>query len=244
MNLAVFHLTLRQFIGQRRSLLMFGFALIPVIIALIYRLGAHLDQQKWTANALLDTIIITAMLPLACLVLGTSALGSEIEDGTAVYILSKPVRRRQIIAAKFAASALVAAVFVVPSAVVSGLIALDGVPESGLVAGFAIAALLGVCAYTAVFILLSLATSRALLVGLGYVFIWEGLVTELFSGTRYLSVRQYCLGVADLLATVSKREFEANLDGAAGLILAAAVTAAALVLATRRLAAFELTDTD
>ncbi len=244
MNATVFTLTLRQIAGQRRSLLLFLLALVPVAVAIIYRLGEHLDQHDWTANVLLNGIVVTSILPLACLILGTSALGSEIEDGTAVYILAKPVPRREIIAAKFAASTLVAAAFVVPATVVSGLIALQGVSDQGIVTGFAIAMLLGVFAYTAIFMLLSVATSRALLFGLAYVFIWEGLVTELFSGTRYLSIRQYCLGIADLISTVSEGDFEANLGGPEGLILATVVAAAALVLAVRRLEAFELTDTD
>ncbi len=244
MNAAVFALTLRQFAGRRRSLLMFGLALVPVGVAIIYRLGEHLDQHDWTANVLLNGIVVTTILPLACLIIGTSALGSEVEDGTAVYILAKPLPRAEIIGAKFAASALVAAAFVVPAATVSGLIALQGVPQEGIVIGFVVATLLGVSAYTAVFTLLSVATSRALLFGLGYVFIWEGLVTELFSGTRYLSVRQYCLGIADFIATVRERDFEANLGGPEGLVLASFVTAAALLLAVRRLESFELTDTD
>ena len=243
MNATVFTLTLRQFAGQRRSLLLFLLALVPVALAIIYRLGEHLDQQEETANFLAD-VVITAILPLTCLILGTSALGSEIEGGTAVNILAKPVPRRDILAAKFAASILIAAAFVVPATAVSGLIGLQGVSEDGIVTGFAIATLVGVFAYTAVFILLSVATSRALLFGLGYVFIWEGLITELFSGSRYLSIRQYCLGIADFFATVSKQVFEATLRGPEAFILAAVVTVAALVLAVRRLEAFELTDTD
>jgi ABC-2 type transport system permease protein len=244
MNTTIFMLTLRQFAGRRRSLLMFGLALIPVAVAIIYRLGEHVDPHDWTANVLLNGIVVTTILPLACLILGTSALGSEIEDGTAIYILAKPVPRRETIGAKFAASALVAAAFVLPATIVSGLIALQGVSEGGIVTGFAIATVFGVFAYTAVFILLSVATSRALLFGLAYVFIWEGLVTELFSGTRYLSIRQYSLGIADLISTVSEGEFEANLGGPEGLILATVATAAALLLAVRRLESFELTDTD
>ena len=152
--------------------------------------------------------------------------------------------RREIIAAKFAASVLIAAAFVVPATVVSGLIGLQGVSEEGIVTGFAIATLVGVFAYTAVFILLSLATSRALLFGLAYVFIWEGLITELFSGTRFLSIRQYCLGIADFFATVSEQEFEATIGGPEAFILAAVAAAGALFLAVRRLESFELTNTD
>ena len=244
MNPTVFALTLRQFAGRRRSLLMFVLALVPVALAIVYRLGEHLDQHDWTANVLLNGIVVTTILPLACLFLGTSAIGSEIEEGTAVFILAKPVPRRDIIGAKFAASVLVAAAFVLPATAVSGLIALRGASEDGIITGFTIAALLGILAYTAIFILLSVATSRALLFGLVYVFIWEGLVTELFSGARYLSVRHYCLGIADLIATVSKQDFEAKLGGPEALILATAVAAATLILAVRRFEAFEITDTD
>ncbi len=243
MNSTIFTLTLRQFAGQRRSLLLFGLALIPIALAVIYRLGEHLDQHQETAHFLAN-VVVTAVLPLACLIIGTSALGSEIEDGTAVYILAKPVPRRAIIAAKFAASVLIAAAFVVPATIASGLIGLLGVSNEGIVAGFAIAVLVGVFAYTAVFILLSVATSRALLIGLAYVFIWEGLITELFSGTRYLSIRQYCLGIADSIASVSNQDFEASLGGPEAFLLAAAVAAAAFFLAVRRLESFELTDTD
>ena len=243
MNATVFRLTLRQFAGQRRSLLMFGLALVPIALAVIYRLGEHADQHAETAN-FLAVVVVTAILPLACLILGTSALGSEIEDGTAVYILAKPVPRRDTIAAKFAASVLIAAAFVVPTTAVSGLIGLQGVSGEGIVAGFTIATLVGVFAYTAVFILLSVASSRALLIGTAYVFIWEGLITELLDGTRYVSIRQYCLGIADTIATVRKQDFEANLGGVEGFVLAAVVVAAALFLAVRRLERFELTDTD
>ena len=243
MNTTIFALTLRQFAGQRRSLLLFGLALIPIALAVIYRLGEHPDQHQETASFLAD-VLITVVLPLACLIIGTSALGSEIEDGTAVYILAKPVPRRAIIAAKFAASVLIAAAFVVPATIASGLIGLSGVPNEGIVAGFAVAVLVGVFAYTAVFILLSVATSHALLIGVGYVFIWEGLITELFSGTRYLSIRQYCLGIADSIASVSSEDFDASLGGPEAFILAAVVAATGLFLAVRRLESFELTDTD
>ena len=104
--------------------------------------------------------------------------------------------------------------------IASGVIGLLGVPNEGIVAGFAIAVLVGVFAYTAVFILLSVATSRALLIGLGYVFIWEGLITELFSGARYLSIRQYCLGIADSIASVSSQDFDATVGGPAGQLVA------------------------
>ena len=244
MNPTIFSLTLRQFFGQKRSLLLLLFALVPLGVALIYRAGDQLDQHDWTANVLLNGIVITTILPLACLIFGTSAIGSEMEEGTAVYILAKPVPRGEIIVAKFVAAALAVAVFIVPSTALSGLIALQGAPEQGIVTGFSLATLLGVAAYSAVFVLLSVASSRALIFGLAYVFIWEGLVTELFTGTRWFSIRQYCLGVADLVSSARKDDFNADLNGVAALILVASVTVLALALATRRLQRIELTETD
>ena len=46
----------------------------------------------------------------------------------------------------------------------------------------------------------SVFTNHSLIGGLIYVFLWEGVVTQLFTGTRYMSVRQYTLGLADLIA--------------------------------------------
>lgn len=244
MNQTIFTLTLRQFFGQRRSLLLFLLAIVPLGLAIIFRAGEHLDQQDWTANVLLDGTLITTVLPLACLILGTSALGSEIDDGTAVYILAKPIPRREIVIAKFAASALIVAAFLIPASSIAAVIALQGVSDSGLTAAVIVATGLGTIAYSAVFILLSIVSSRALLFGLVYVFIWEGLVTSLFGGTRIVSIRQYALGAADLVTTVNKDIFEADLDGIAALILAAIVTIASLYLASRRLERLELTETD
>jgi ABC-2 type transport system permease protein len=244
MTKTIFSLTLRQFLGQKRSLLLLLLALVPVGVALIYRAGDQLDPQDWTANVLLNGIVITTILPLACLIFGTSALGSEIEDGTAVYILARPVPRGGIIVAKFTAAALAVAVFIVPATALSGSIALQGASEQGIATGFAFASFLGVAAYTGVFILLSVASSRALIIGLAYVFIWEGIVTELFTGTRWFSIRQYCLGVADFVSSVRKDDFSAELNGVAALVLIAWVTLVALVLATQRLRRLELTETD
>src|SRR3990172_4953657 len=149
MNLTIFVLTIRQFFGQRRSLLLFLLAFVPLGLAVIYRAGDQIDPHDWTANVLLNGIVITTILPLACLIFGTSALGSEIEDGTAVYILARPIPRGEIIVAKFAAAALAVAVFIVPATALSGFIALQGASEQGIATGFSLATLLGVAAYSA-----------------------------------------------------------------------------------------------
>jgi ABC-2 type transport system permease protein len=237
MNREIFVLSLRHLLGRRRTFALIALALLPLLVALVFRTGnADADPVDWTANTLLNGLVVTTLLPLATLVLSTTSLGMEIEDGTIVYLLSKPLSRAQIVISKLAASWLPAAALVSVSAAASASIALQG-SEPTLLLAFVVAAALGVLAYSSVFLLLSLLTSRALVIGLIYVFIWEGIVTGLFEGTRTLSVRQYTLGVADLLTGTG--EFDAHLDGVIALALMALVTAGVVALTVRRLNRFE-----
>jgi ABC-2 type transport system permease protein len=241
MTWIIFRLTLRELSGRRRLALVALLAALPSLVAIAYRLGdQQTDPPNWTATVLLDGVIITILLPLVALIFGTSALGSEIEDGTIIHLLSKPVSRREIIFAKLAAASLLTALFVVPSAALSGTIAIWGSSEQGIVTGFLASAVLGSFAYTALFVLLSALTGRALFVGLAYVFVWEGIVTNLFSGSRYLSIHQCCLGVADLISSASDKTLSAGLDGASSFLILAAVVVASIVLAVRSLSSFQV----
>ena len=92
-----------------------------------------------------------------------------------------------------------------------------------MVIGFAVAVVLGSLVYCSVFMAASVFTNHSLIGGLIYVFLWEGVMTRLFTGTRYMSVRQYTLGLADLIADTSRRVFEADLNGITALVLMAIV---------------------
>ena len=220
---------------------MVALAALPVLVAVVFRIGdPDVSPERWAANDLLSGLIVMIVLPLCTLIFGTTALGSEIEDGTAVYLLSKPLRRSEVISAKIAAAWLPALVLVLLSTEVSAAIALQGTGGFSILVGFTVATALGSFVYCCVFVLLSVLTSRALIAGLIYVFLWEGVVTGLFSGTRIFSVRQYTLGVADLIADTSRRTFDANLGGGEALVLMAIVSVAAIALAVRRLSRFEI----
>ncbi len=241
MNTAILALTLRQVAGQRRALLMVLLAALPVLVAVIFRVGKpDVDQHEWVANVLLKGFVITAVLPLCTLVFGTTALGSEIEDGTVVYLLAKPLPRYQIVGAKLGAAWLPAVVLVSLSTAVSATVALAGSGGASILVGFTVATALGCFVYCSVFVMLSVVTSRALIGGLIYVFLWEGVVTGLFSGIRMFSIREYTLGVADLIANTSNRVFEANLGGVSALVLMAIVSAGAAAFAVGRLDRFEI----
>lgn len=240
----VCELTLRQLLGRGRMVAIGLLALFPVGLAAAYRLGNQDDdRQSWVAEVLLEGLVTTTLLPLVALVVGTAVLGAEIDDGTAVHLLSKPVPRSRIVLGKLLAAWLVTAVTVVVSAVAAAWLGLGGVPGEGLLPGFAVALACGALAYCAVFLLLSLVTSRALIVGLVYVLVWEGLVNGFLAGTRLLSIRHYTLAIADALVGLPRAVFNAPLGIGAGAVMLVIVTVAATWYAVVRLRRFEVGDT-
>ena len=122
-RLPLIGVTLRGVLGRRRTWLMILLASLPVVVALIIRAGGG------HANALtiLDTLLIRTVMPLLALVLGTAVLGSELEDGTAVYLMIKPISRWRILLAKMAVAAGLTVALVFPATVATSL--LTGRPE-------------------------------------------------------------------------------------------------------------------
>jgi ABC-2 type transport system permease protein len=148
--------------------------------------------------------------------------------------MTKPLPRWEILLPKLVAAWLLTSAFLVVSTLVSGLIAIDSGGRE-VVYGAAIAMVLGSLVYTALFVMLSVLSTHALIIGLIYVFIWEGALAGLFEGVRYLSVRHYTLGVADWASGHVPETFDAYVNGGTALVLMAIVTVFAAALANRRL---------
>ncbi len=241
MTLFIFTLTLRQLVGRKSTLLLVGLSGLCILLAVIFRVSdPNIDPQKFAANVLLRGLLITAVLPLTALLLGTSVIGDELEDGTAVYLLTKPLQRWQIMLPKLLAAWLMTCVLVVPSALISAYISLQGRDSASIIWAFPVAVTIGALAYTSIFVMLSVVTSRALIAGLVYVFIWEGAVTSIFTGTRYLSVRHYTIGIAKWLSDTSPLVFDSTVSGKTALIMIAIVIVATIVYANRRLQQLEM----
>ena len=193
---ALVTLTVRGLLDRRRTLVMIGLAALPVLVGLIIRLsGGRSDAPE-----ILDTLVVRTVLPLIALVVGTAAIGSEVEDGTAVFVLTKPIPRWQVALAKVSVAAGLTVALVVPPILLTGLL-VGGLSSAsiGTVFGFAMATIAGGTAYAVAFTALGALTSRALLVGLGYTLLWEGVLAGLLDGTRFLSIRQATLGFAAAL---------------------------------------------
>lgn len=227
--------TLRALLGRRRSLLMLLLAAVPILVGLLVRAN---EDGVPDVGATVDGLVIRVVLPLVTLVFGTAALGSELEDGTAVHLLTKPVARSTIALAKILVAGSLSAAMLLPSTLVTALLltpsgTIDAVPTAlALVVGV----LVGCYLYVAVFVALSIVTSRGLLIGLGYALIWEGLLAGLLPGSQIFSVREYVRGIAHAVSAPSI----GSIVGDGAVVYAAVALVAAAVIASMRLASYEV----
>jgi ABC-2 type transport system permease protein len=229
--------TLRALLGRRRTLLMVLLATTPVLLALIIRANEDGLSLRILGQTL-DGIVIRTVLPLIAIVFGTAALGSELEDGTGVHLLTKPIDRWQIIVAKAVVAGTLTAALVVPSTVISGFL-MGGLGGDAIAVTFAyaLAGLIGSYVYAAIFLVLSSITTRGLIIGLAYALIWEGIVAGLLPGSQVFSVREYLNGIVQTLTPEAVGD---SLVEAGGFLYAAVALGLTLALGSVRLARYEV----
>ena len=238
MTTTLLALTAHQLLGRRRGILIALMALLPIGLALLFRLAGEGGESSQFAADMVGGLVITLLLPIGALVFGTSALGAEIEDGTIVYLLAKPVARWRIVVAKAAVASLATAALVVPATLLTVVIVLDGLDAEYLWWGAAAASIVGSIVYSTLFVGVSTVTGRALVVGLVYVFVWEALITNIFEGTRWVSVRQYAFAIADAITTAEP--VSSSLTGSQALVASAVVVTLSLAVGARFLQRFEI----
>ena len=247
-NPTVAWITLRATVSRKRALLFALPAVILILLTVALR-ASRPPMRPWPSHVL-GTFGFSVLIPLTALIIGTSVLGAEIDDGSIVHLLATPVRRSSVVITKFGVATGLTVVFAAIPELIAALIAGGGsIPAPGgpgLVtdgAGkFAVALFVGALAcsviYNAVFVMVSAATTRAIAVGLLYVLVWETLLSNFVSGVKLLSVSHYGLGIAN--AFLNDPVLEAGLGVLTSVVMGAVVTAVALVLAVNLLSSFTL----
>ena len=119
---------------------------------------------------------------------------------------------------------------------VAGLVLMSGTASYAV--GFAVASLAGGTAYCALFGWLSVRTKHAVVVGLIYLLIWEGLLGGLLSGIRWLSVNRWSGQLVDAIAPT---ELVDDLSTAYAVVALVAVVGLGTWRCGARLRAFNLT---
>jgi ABC-2 type transport system permease protein len=191
-------LTWRQLFARRRLYMAAVFSLTPLLVAGLFRIVVP-DSESSSVDFLTGLIrefVIGTLLPLAAVVFGTSAFGGEVDDGTLVYLLAKPLPRWRVVVWKYVVAVLSTAAVMLPAVVLPWLAVRTAdlparVPLAYL-AGLGVGCLL----YCAIFLTLGLTTRRALVFGLLYIVAMEMVLSRSVIGTKSLSVREFSISVA------------------------------------------------
>lgn len=241
MNATIASLTASVVLGKRRALFLFILPGLLIAMAVGIRVAAGSDSS--IAATVLQTFAIGTVVPLLGLIAGTGVIGSEIDDGSIVYVLAKPIPRPLIVLTKLLVAVGTLFLFAALPVLIAGVV-LAGLTD-GIAVAFTVGALLASIAYAALFLLLAVLTRHAVVVGLLYALIWESLVGSFVPGARTLSIQQWAMSLTDrLVSGDAGATIEATVQPLVAAILLLVVTVGATWLAGQRLRSLTLTDAE
>jgi ABC-2 type transport system permease protein len=198
MNATIAKLALQALLGRRRFYLLLAFPVL--LIALVSLITALADGDA--AFDILPGLGYPLVLPLVAILAASSVLGPEVDDGSIIYLLAKPVSRYGVAISKWvvalAATLTAGALPILVAALITG----DSTRAWALFVGAVVAG----TTYSALFLAISAVTRHAVIASLMFVLIWESLLGNLFSGIAWLSIGQWGLrtghGISDYLPDV------------------------------------------
>ena len=176
--------TMGRLMARRRSIGMFLITGSLAPILLLLALGRPVDRVAELYNDITVALGMGILYPVAALVVSTAALGEERKAHTLPFLLLKPVSRWVIASGVLVAAALTSFVILEAGVLVTWLVA--GVMSGDWSIGIATTVAVAVqsLASAALFVPLGLILNRATLAGLGYLFIWEGILGAIVSGIQ------------------------------------------------------------
>jgi ABC-2 type transport system permease protein len=248
MNATVASLTARSLLGRKRTLVLLLLPLALLALCTLARVLAGLDADiareldgPLSPN-LLTAFGIAILMPLLSLITGTGSIGPEIDEGSIVYLLAKPLNRYSIVVTKLVVAAAVVLLFGVLPVAVAGTVLTGEVGRVTL--AFTLGALCAGVTYSSVFLLLAIVSRNAVVLGLVYALVWESLVGGLVPGAQTLSVQQWSLAVVQqsLGGSAERLGVDAAVGFGTAAVLLLVVTTAATVYAGRRLQVLRLTE--
>lgn len=237
-------LTLRQLFARRRVWVVVAVAVLPFLLTFIYRLTSE-DREGDRLVFMLGMyreIVIGVLLPLTAVLFGALAFGAEVEEGTLVYLLVRPVPRWLVVTVKFLVAALVTTA-TIGFGMLLAWISLRGPELPGtFFRAFLLAAAAGALLYTAIFAYVGLVTKRGLVMGLLYVILFENLVTRMLEGIRIFSVREFALSIAQWAGDGVVKWPGYTVPMTTVWIVGAIALVGAMVAMTRKYARYELAE--
>ncbi len=202
--LALFWFTVRQMLLQRKVWVTLLLLAGPCALALLIRNvepAEDLDDVWNRFHGPVQFLTFLIVLPLICMLCGTSLIGAEAEGRTLVYLLTRKMRRATVLLVRFVAAALVLAMLFDLALVAQYFCAVGGMDMTALVGYsdrtwqpldellcYLAVGPLGVVAFLAIFSLIGLWASRPLSASIVYVLVLELFLSNLPAGVRVYTV--------------------------------------------------------
>ena len=208
----VLNITAARQIRGRRLLIFSALFTLPIFFAVLAHRFADPYRATEVETVLIFGLIPQALLPLTALLYASGMIQDEVEEQTLTYLLIRPIPRWLIYVVKVVATWLVASILAMVFTTGALVAVYWGVPEFEPEQIIRRAALIAVImgsslfAYVSIFGSLSLMVRRSLVVGVGYIVVFEGALANIDfvmrKGTvmyylRVLSVRWLDLAGAD-----------------------------------------------
>lgn len=193
---ALYALTIRQHLHGKRWLVISLLFLVPAALGVLVRLTPSRIPPEGLEFMLAMMLLPQLLIPLVALLYASGIIEDELEDQTITYLLIRPLPRWAIYLVKLLATiTITVALTLLFTAVTFGAIYIGSnvSPSVWLERLTKIAALhaLAITAYCCLFGLLSLLTKRALVLGVIYIAVIEGLLANLPFGVRLMTVIYY-----------------------------------------------------
>jgi ABC-2 type transport system permease protein len=232
MNGTIAKLALQALLGRRRFFLLLAFPVL--LIALVTLITALTDGDA--AFEILPGLGYPLVLPLVAILAASSVLGPEVDDGSIVYLLSKPVSRYAVAVSKWVVALGATLVAGSLSILIASLITGDTTRAVAMFVGAVVAG----TTYSALFLAISSVTRHAVIASLMFVLIWESLLGNLFTGVAWLSIGQWGLRIGHEVSS----ELPDRPDLVWAVLASIVVTAAGVWFAGDRLRSFSLRGED
>ncbi|WP_181312745.1 ABC transporter permease [Nocardioides campestrisoli] len=197
MNPTIVRLSVQALLGRRRGLVL---VIVPAVLLALSVVIRALTDEGVGQDAVLE-LGYTLAMPLVCLLAASAVLGPEVDDGSVVYLLAKPVNRHAIALSKYVVAWICGLVLGALPLTLCALVLSWSAPEEAVAWG--VGGAVAATAYVALFLALAALTKHAVVVGLLVVLMWEGLLGNLLVGIRWVSIgswgREVAASVSDLL---------------------------------------------
>ena len=192
--------------ARRRRLISLGLInLLPVLVVASIRIwfpDEGITAQQQLASLSHDTFI-TFLIPIVAMAVGVSAIGEQVEDGTIVFMWTRPIRRRAIFLGRLLAAQAVSWLLLSLSLVLCFLVMVSEGPQvitweflrlyfqTFLIIG------LGAFTYAAVFGAMGTFFKKPVLPAILFAFGWENLVSNIPARIQEWSLRFHLQNMVD-----------------------------------------------